>query len=305
MKITISKCQKILWSPLLTLWMLLTMPLQSVLAAEEHEGEVVTISSELAAELGIETELAGPGIINRDILLYGRTMPDPQGVSHVFARYPGMIVTMQSTLGESVDAGEVLAVIEANSSLQNYQVLSPLTGIVVEKHANPGELATSQSLMTIANYNNIWVDLTVFPGDSQLVRPGMPVTISMENLTAESTIRYINPSQGESPTVIARVPLENADSMWTPGLLVEGYVHIESTEAAVAVKNSALQNYENNQVVFVLNGETYEPRIVTIGGSDPFSTEILSGVELGEHYVVSNSYILKADLEKEGTEHGH
>jgi len=232
-------------------------------------------------------------------------MPDPQGVSHVFARYPGMIVSMQPTLGDSVDAGEVLAVIEANSSLQNYQVLSPLTGIVVEKHANPGELATSQSLLTIANYNSIWVDLTVFPGDSQQIRPGLPVTISMENLTAESTIRYINPSQGESPTVIARVPLENANSIWTPGLLVEGYVHIESSEVSVAVKNSALQTYENNQVVFVLEGETYEPRIVTIGRSDPFSTEILMGLEPGERYVVSNSYILKADLEKEGTEHEH
>jgi len=131
------------------------------------------------------------------------------------------------------------------------------------------------------------------------------VTISMENLTAESTIRYINPSQGESPTVIARVPLENANSIWTPGLLVEGYVHIESSEVSVAVKNSALQTYENNQVVFVLEGETYEPRIVTIGRSDPFSTEILMGLEPGERYVVSNSYILKADLEKEGTEHEH
>ena len=292
------------------------MPLYSASAAEHHEGEheehegehieeIVKISNELAAELGIETELARPGVINRDLLLYGRTMPDPQGVSHVFARYPGMIVSMQPKLGDFVEAGEVLAVIEANTSLQNYQVLSPLTGIVVEKHANPGELANSESLLTIANYNNIWVDLTVFPGDSQQIRPGMPVTISMENLTADSTIRYINPSQGESPTVAARVPLENANSMWTPGLLVEGYVHIESSEVAIAVKNSALQTYENNQVVFVLEGETYEPRIVTIGRSDPFSTEILMGLEPGERYVIANSYILKADLEKEGTEHAH
>ena len=297
MKMTISKCHKAPWNLSLIAWALLTMPLQSIFAAEEHEGDAVTISNELAAELGIETELAGPGIINLDILLYGRTMPDPQGVSHVFARYPGMIVSMQPTLGDSVEVGEVLAVIEANSSLQNYQVLSPLTGIVVEKHANPGELATSQSLLTIANYNNIWVDLTVFPGDSQQIRSGMPVTISMENLSAESTIRYINPSQGESPTVIARVPLENANSTWTPGLLVEGYVHIDSSEVAVAVKNS--------QVVFVLNDETYVPRTITIGRSDPISSEVLSGLEPGERYVVSNSYILKADLEKEGTEHEH
>ncbi|MDP4744688.1 MAG: efflux RND transporter periplasmic adaptor subunit [Porticoccaceae bacterium] len=278
---------------------------QANAAEEEHEEEVVHIPTSLAEELGIETELAGAGVINRNLLLYGRTMPDPQGISHVSARYPGMIVSMVPSLGDSIDEGEVIAIIEANTSLQTYEIKAPLSGIVVEKHANPGELALSQPLLTIANYDNIWVDLTVFPGDSQQVRSGMSVTIRIDSRFAESAIRYINPSQGESPTVIARVPLENLDSVWTPGLLVEGLVHVESKNVALAVKNDALQLFEDNQVVFVLEDETYKPRIVTVGSSDPFLTEILSGLELGERYVVANSYLIKADLEKEGVEHDH
>ena len=277
----------------------------TVAAEEEHEEEIVQISAALAQELGIETELAGAGVINRNVLLYGRTMPDPQGISHVSARYPGMIVSMAPSLGDSVEEGEVIAVIEANTSLQTYDIKAPLSGIVVERHANLGELASGQSLLTIANYDNIWVDLTVFPGDSQQVRSGMSVTISIDDRVAESAVRYINPSQGESPTVIARVPLENLDSVWTPGLLVEGLVHVESANVPVAVKNDALQLFEDNQVVFVLEGETYEPRMVTLGKSDPFLTEILSGLESGERYVVTNSYLIKADLEKEGVEHDH
>ena len=277
----------------------------TVAAEEEHEEEIVQISAALAQELGIETELAGAGVINRNVLLYGRTMPDPQGISHVSARYPGMIVSMAPSLGDSVEEGEVIAVIEANTSLQTYDIKAPLSGIVVERHANLGELASGQSLLTIANYDNIWVDLTVFPGDSQQVRSGMSVTIRIDDRVAESAVRYINPSQGESPTVIARVPLENLDSVWTPGLLVEGLVHVESANVPVAVKNDALQLFEDNQVVFVLEGETYEPRMVTLGKSDPFLTEILSGLESGERYVVANSYLIKADLEKEGVEHDH
>ena len=277
----------------------------AIAAEEEHEEEVVHISTSLAQELGIETELAGAGVINRDLLLYGRTMPDPQGISHLSARYPGMIVSMVTCLGNSVEVGEVIAVIEANTSLQTYEIKAPLSGIVVEKHANPGELASGQPLLTIANYDNIWVDLAVFPGDSHQVRTGMSVTIRMDDRVAESAIRYINPSQGESPTVIARVPLQNVDSIWTPGLLVEGLVHVESENVAIAVKNNALQLFEDNQVVFVLEDETYEPRIVTVGSSDPFLTEILSGLKPGERYVVANSYLIKEDLEKEGVEHGH
>ena len=236
-------------------------------AEEEHEEaelEIVEISASMAQELGIETEIASAGVINRSLLLYGKTMPDPQSVSHVAARYPGMIRAMIPALGDTVTAGQVIAVIEANNSLQTYEILAPLSGTVVEKHANPGEQATTQSLLTIANYENIWVDLTVFPGDSQQVRPGMPVTIRMEDLSADSSISYMNPSQGQSPTVIARVPLENTDSRWTPGLLVEGLVHIESTDVGIAVENDALQLFENNQVVFVLEGEVYEPRPVVL-----------------------------------------
>ena len=279
-------------------------------AEEEHEHEegeegIVQISTSLAQELGIETEIASAGTINRSLMLYGRTMPDPQGISHLSARYPGMIVSMVPSLGDSVEVGEVIAVIEANTSLQTYEIKAPLSGIVVEKHANPGELASGQPLLTIANYDNIWVDLAVFPGDSHQVRTGMSVTIRMDDRVAESAIRYINPSQGESPTVIARVPLQNVDSIWTPGLLVEGLVHVESENVAIAVKNDALHLFEDNQVVFVLEDETYEPRIVTVGSSDPFLTEILSGLKPGERYVVANSYLIKADLEKEGVEHGH
>ena len=147
---------------------------------------------------------------------------------------------------------------------RNYEILAPLSGIAVEKHANRGELASGQSLLTIANYDSIWVDLTVFPGDSQQIRSGMSVTIRMDDRVAESTIRYINPSQGESPTVIARVPLrESGRASGRQACLVEGFVHVESEQVALAVKNDALQTYENNQVVFVLEGETYEPRIVT------------------------------------------
>lgn len=269
---------------------------------EESEEEVIQISESLAQELGIETEIVAPGVINRSILLYGRTMPDPQGISHVIARYPGMIVSINVALGDRVEAGTVIAVVEASTSLQNYEIRAPLSGLVVEKHANLGEITSGQPMLTIANYDTIWVDLTVFPGDLQLVRPGMAVTVRMDEHSAESTIRYINPGQGESPAVIARVALENPDSIWTPGLLVEGFVHFESEEVSLAVKNDALQTYEGSQVVFILEGQTYEPRVVRIGSSDAFSTAVLSGLEAGERYVVSNSYILKSDLEKEGIE---
>lgn len=272
-------------------------------AAEESEEGRVEISSSMAQELGITTEIASGGTINRSLLLYGKIMPDPQLVSHVAARYPGIIQSIIPALGDTVEAGQVIAIIEANNSLQDYELRAPLGGTVVEKHANPGELVTDQSLMTIANYGSIWVDLTVFPGDSQLVRPDMPVTIRMDNRSSDSTISYLNPSQNESPTMIARIPLANPESVWTPGLLVEGLVHIESVDVDLAVKNEALQFHDDAQVVFVVEGDMYEPRPLILGRSNAELTEVLAGLSPGERYVITNSYLIKADLEKEGIEH--
>jgi cobalt-zinc-cadmium efflux system membrane fusion protein len=271
---------------------------------ESHEGRV-NLSPDMASANGVETTVAGPGTLGMSTLLYGKTLPDPQQVSHVTARFPGMIRSIGPALGDSVEAGETIASIEANNSLQSYSIQAPISGIVIEKHANPGEMAGIEPLMTIANYDNLWVDLTVFPGDARSIRPGLPVTINMDGLVSESTIRYLNPGQGNSPTVIARVPLSNPELLWSPGLLVEGYVEVEQIEVPLVVENRAIQTFRDWQVVFIKIGEEYEIRPLTLGRSDGVYTEVIEGLNPGDSYVVGNAYLLKADLEKDGATHDH
>ena len=253
----------------------------------------------------LEGRVAGPGTLGMSTLLYGKTLPDPQQVSHVTARFPGLIRSIGPALGDEVEAGETIARIEANNSLQSYSIQAPINGIVIEKHANPGEMAGTESLMTIANYDNLWVDLTVFPGDARSIRPGLPVTINMDGLVSESTIRYLNPGQGNSPTVIARVPLSNPELLWSPGLLVEGYVEVEQIELPLLVENRAIQTFRDWQVVFIKIGEEYEIRPLSLGRSDGTYTEVIAGLNPGDSYVVGNAYLLKADLEKDGATHDH
>ena len=271
---------------------------------ESLEGRV-HLSPEMASANDVETAVAGPGTLGMSTLLYGKTLPDPQQVSHVTARFPGLIRSIGPALGDEVEAGETIARIEANNSLQSYSIQAPINGIVIEKHANPGEMAGTESLMTIANYDNLWVDLTVFPGDARSIRPGLPVTINMDGLVSESTIRYLNPGQGNSPTVIARVPLSNPELLWSPGLLVEGYVEVEQIELPLLVENRAIQTFRDWQVVFIKIGEEYEIRPLSLGRSDGTYTEVIAGLNPGDSYVVGNAYLLKADLEKDGATHDH
>lgn len=286
----------------------------SVFAAEEehHEGEheeehaeFAEISAAMAAEQNIRSAIASGGELELTLQLFGRSMPDPQLVSHVTARYPGMIQDIVPALGDRVEAGEIIAAIEANNSLQTYQIRAPISGTVVDKHANPGEQAMEQSLMTIANYERLWIDFTVFPGDTQHVKAGMNVHVTMDHLSADGRISYLNPSQSNSPALIARVPLDNPQGLWSPGLLVEGQVVTEQANVELLVDNNAIQLFEGGQVVFVQEGDHYFPRPLILGRSDGRFTEVLDGLSTGESYVVENSYLIKADLEKEGVEHDH
>jgi cobalt-zinc-cadmium efflux system membrane fusion protein len=71
------------------------------------------------------------------------------------------------------------------------------------------------------------------------------------------------------------------------------------------VDNRALQSFRDWQVVFIQIGETYEIRPLELGRTDGQFTEVLSGLNAGDSYVVENSFLLKADLEKSGASHDH
>ncbi len=269
-----------------------------------YEGRV-QLAAALAEELHVETAVAGAGILHQTILLYGKTTPDPQGISHVTARFPGLIRSISADLGQRVRAGDKLVVIEANNSLQSYTITAPIDGLVIQRHANPGEYAGEQPLITIADYSRVWADLDVFPGDARTITAGQPVTIRMSGLTLESNILYLNPGAGDSPNVIARVPLDNPDGQWTPGLLVEGDVVTAEIPVPLLIDNRAIQTFRDWQVVFIKIGDNYEIRPLTLGRTDGRFTEVLEGISAGSEYVVVNSYLLKADIEKSGASHDH
>ena len=57
--------------------------------------------------------------------------------------------------------------------------------------------------------------------------------------------------------------------------------------------------------VFARHGERYEFHPLTLGHSDRRFSEVLAGLSLGDRYVVENSYLIRADIEKSGAEHEH
>jgi cobalt-zinc-cadmium efflux system membrane fusion protein len=273
---------------------------------ESYEGRT-TIAADVARAAGIATATAGPGTIRDELVLYGAIAPDATRVRAVHARFPGVIRSVSRNVGDAVRAGEALATIESNESLQTYSATAPISGIVTARHAAPGEQTDADALFEIADFSSVWAQLDVFSRDRARLRAGLEVAIGGDNgAAAVGSIGYLAPvGSRASQSVTARVVLDNADGRWTPGQFVEGRVTVGATPVALAVPVAALQRFRDFDVVFAQVGETYEVRMLTLGGRDASFVEVLDGLAPGTLYVTDNSYLIKADIEKAGASHDH
>lgn len=280
-------------------------------AFDSFEGRT-TIAAPIAAEAGIRTEEAGAAVIADTLLVNGRVVPNAERVRAVSARFPGPIRDVARSVGDRVRAGDRLATVESNDSLQAYAVTAPIAGVVVERHANPGETAGGEPLFVIADYRELWAELSLFPRDLGRVKVGQAVRVQAVDggLEAEGRIIRIAPAVGAAhgaprTVYVARVAIDNADGRWVPGLFVKASVRIGQARVPLAVKRSGLQAFRDFTVVFAQVGETYEVRMLELGRQDETWAEVLGGLEPGTRYVAENSYLIKADVEKSGASHDH
>jgi len=273
---------------------------------DDHENENATsIGSDHARSSGIATAIAGSEDLSRAVRTYGRVAVPPNQISHIRARFPGLIKTVSVDIGDAVDAGDRLASVEANTSLKVYTISAPISGVVTQRHANAGELAKDQVLFSIVNPERLWAELRIFEGQLAEVRTGQPLRLSSATQETSSMIENILPSLDDHPFVIARAKIDNKSGIWSPGMFVEGDIVVDTFSASLAVDNRALQTLDGARGVFTQEGERYEFHPLQLGRSDGDFTEVLGGLEPGSNYVVKNSYLIKADIEKSGAAHEH
>ena len=279
--------------------------------AEEHDAhahEHTSITPASAAAAGIRTEVATAATVRESLVLHGIVVPDPARVFQLRARYPGFVKEVRKRLGEAVAAGDVVLIVEANDSLQRYNVTAPSAGVVVHRDVNPGMVANDQTLVTVADLTTVWVELAAFQHDLDRIAAGQSVTVSDVDghQTADGVVDSLAPvGAPASQSMTVRVVVDNADGRWRPGLFVTGELVVAQNNVPIAVRRSALQTLDDSTVVFEQIGSDYEARPVTLGRGDDDWVEVAAGLEAGAHYVTQGSYLIKADIEKSGASHDH
>lgn len=276
---------------------------------DEPAAETTRISRAEADANGIRTATAGAGRIATELEVQGVLMPIDGSSAQVTARYPGTVRALRANVGDRVVAGQPLASVLSNLSLTTYSLSAPISGVVTARQAQVGGgVAEGQVLYEVADLSRVWADLHVFGTDVRAIRPGAAVTVERmyDDARIESRIERVLPGAATaSQSTVVRVPLDNADGLWRPGMVVTARIATATHDVALRVPRLALQSMDGRDVVFVRNGDAYAARPVTLGRRDGHDVEIVEGLQAGEEVVVEQSYLVKADIEKSAASHGH
>jgi cobalt-zinc-cadmium efflux system membrane fusion protein len=273
-----------------------------------YEGRT-TILPQAARQGGVKSAKAGPATISETATLSGRVEITPEGKADVRAVYPGRILEMRGRLGQQVKKGEVLVRIESSSSLQAYSLTAPISGVIVERNANIGDVAAGQALFVIADPTELHAEFFIYPRDASRIRVGQEV--KLRNLSGDSEldahVEAVLPTASlASQTLMAHVHLPpSAAQTFRPGMGVEGAFEIATVEVPLAVRTSAIQRFRDFEVVYAKVGNTYEVRMLTIGRRSPEWTEVTGGLQPGTEYVTDGAFLIRADIEKSGASHDH
>lgn len=273
---------------------------------DSPEGAVV-IAADMAAASGMETAPATGGVLRETLALYGSIQPNPERMRDVTARFPGIARSVAVRVGDVVRAGQTLATIESNESLQVYAVAAPIAGTIAARAINPGESAGAAPLFGIADFSSVQAELNVFPRDRGRLGNGQAVAVAAADGGAQGSgrIDYVAPVGTGNQALTARVVLDNQDGRWTPGQFVNADVTVGETPVALLVPVAALQSFRDWDVVFVADGDHFQAQPVELGRNDGVNVEVLSGLKPGARIVIANAYLVKADIEKSGASHDH
>ena len=193
---------------------------------------------------------------------------------------------------------------ETQQRLTFANLSSPISGVVLERVTEPGDLVQpGETVLTLGDLAEIRVVIDVTDSQLQSFALGQPIDLEIDAFPGETfngRITRISPvADGTSRQVPVEITVANPGNRIGSGLLAR--VRGGGTgEAAVLVPESALETSENgDEQVFVVTESdqgtaVVEARTVQIGDRADGEVAIFSGLSPGEQYVVRSNQPLES-----------
>jgi RND family efflux transporter MFP subunit len=177
---------------------------------------------------------------------------------------------------------------------QSYTVIeSPLTGVVVQRHVEPGEVTNpgmGGPLLLLADPSSVYYEARVPERAALRVVPDQRVDVIVQgngDRHVEGRVERLVPvADPQSRDFLIRIEITQGTDITKPGVFARGMIVVEESPQAVVVPKEALVERGGTTLIFVVVEGSAEQRAASVGLSDERRAEVLAGLAPGESVVV-------------------
>lgn len=191
--------------------------------------------------------------------------------------------------------------VSARKTLGDSTLLAPFSGIVSERHAQPGErVPLDAKIVSIVDLSVLTLEASVPASSIAQVRVGQSVEFRVDGFGERrfaGRIDRINPATSPgSRSISVYAIIDNKDGLLRGGLFAQGDLTLERIENSVVVPASAVREEIGQTFVYAIEGGVVRKKPVRIGHADAGGIlQVLSGLAAGDRVVKSNLGQLRSE----------
>ncbi len=191
-------------------------------------------------------------------------------------------------------------------------VRSPIAGVVTSRSVSAGSrVAAGDRLFTVVDAGTVWVQANVPAAEAARIGAASGASFQLEGspriFEAPRTIAVGSVLDSLSRTVPVIYQAANPDGAIKIGANARVAIRTGRRAAGVVIPASAVLDEDGRSIVYVqLDGESFEKRVVTIGGREGERTLVVGGLTAGDRAVTGAAYQVRlASLSTSAPAHGH
>lgn len=260
----------------------------------------VELSPSAIQNLGIQTEEALLGPLQKQLVLPARIEVLPEKNAQITARFEGTVIEPLVKLGEAVKKDQPLIKLDP-VLIGNPPVIyrSPLDGYVTQSNLYKGSsFVVGDLLMQVSNYEQVLVRGTSYErAELQEIKVGDPVQMTQDIFPHEifsGTIQRFDVGvERENRTSEIFALIDNPQLRLRPYQQATLFLGVGERTDILSIPQRAILGETGNLFVFVQEGNRFERRSVLLGIQAGDRTEILEGILPGEKVVIQGNYQLQ------------
>jgi len=185
----------------------------------------------------------------------------------------------------------------ARINLGHTRISAPIDGVVAAKNIEIGEMANPAApVFTIVDTGQMVVEGNLAESEVNFAKTGDKVKIyvpSAGDEPFEGVVDHVSPIKDPiSKAYPVKVRIKNTSSSLKGGMTAEMHMTAEARQNIIVLPKEAVLDQGDKNIIYVVNGDKVQERIVTVGLSTDTRVEIAEGLKVGEKVVISGQQFL-------------